>query len=65
MKAIKCDRCGKFYETNSWYDDGKEGNYKVDIYEKCLRGSRLYEHNLDLCDDCQKALREFMKGGKQ
>lgn len=66
MKAIKCDRCGKFFEAEKGYYFGKVGDYKVaEYYIDTERSHYPFEREVDLCDDCQKALREFMKGGEK
>lgn len=53
-KALKCDRCGKFYELNLLED------------EKIVRGTVLQDRcgyairEYDLCDECRDQLLEFL-----
>ena len=53
-KALKCDRCGKFYELNLLED------------EKIVRGAVLQDRcgyairESDLCDECRDQLLEFL-----
>ena len=53
-KALKCDRCGKFYELNLLED------------EKTVRGVVLQDRRgytiteYDLCDECRDQLLEFL-----
>ena len=66
MKAVKCDRCGKYFEADHSYLFGKAGNYRVvEYYINSERSSNPFEKEVDLCDDCQKALRMFMNGRKE
>ena len=55
-EAKKCDRCGKYYDTNK----GKSirGIYVNSI--KIIAGSSLHM-SLDLCDDCIDKLYKFLK----
>lgn len=54
-QAIKCDRCGKYY-------DRPETNRK--IYGATIVGIRVRTHgpccDYDLCSDCVEKLYEFM-----
>ena len=53
-KALKCDRCGKFYELNLLED------------EKTVRGAVLQDRRgytiteYDLCDECRDQLLDFL-----
>lgn len=52
-KAKVCDRCGKFYLTNS---DGNERSVLVDGTERIINGVAILAapalKRLDLCNDC-------------
>lgn len=52
MRAMKCDRCGKFYEEHEGMLVDTELNR---IY---LRDRKTY----DLCPECMKELENFLKG---
>lgn len=52
MNAKKCDRCGKFYEKPNVKSDIKVIKYTHPCGE-CF---------IDLCDECQKKLEDFLKG---
>ena len=68
-KALKCDRCGKYYDHNDAmlnilddYDD--DDDLSLILTGACLTtASRQYStvNRLDLCDDCINALIEFLK----
>lgn len=56
-QAMKCDRCGKYYDGN--------GLYKIRRYDERMVGIRFegcdnIDHSIDLCDDCLKALIKFL-----
>lgn len=52
MNAKKCDRCGNFY-------DKPAVNPEIRVTkQRPLCG----EYYIDLCDECQKKLEEFLKG---
>lgn len=57
-RAMKCDRCGKYYDRN--------GLYKIRRYDEIMAGIRFEGYNnvdrrsIDLCDDCLKALIKFL-----
>lgn len=46
-QAMKCDRCGKYYDGN--------GLYKIRRYDERMVGIRF-----EGCDDCLKALIKFL-----
>lgn len=58
-KAMKCDRCGKFYEKNStkWYLNGGSITRGINIMNK----DGLVTAEYDLCDSCIGDLRHFME----
>ena len=55
MQAMKCDRCGNYYE--------KHNNVSVSSIKLTTEtnGYKIY----DLCDECVIKLMEFLEGGKQ
>lgn len=52
MKAKMCDRCGAAYQIKL---------QKYRITEIVMEGSRSRQHSVDLCDECQRALTEFLE----
>lgn len=52
MKACKCDRCGKFYLPD--YLKTVAVGYAVDKW------NGLNWYHLDLCNDCQGELKEWL-----
>ena len=65
MRAMKCDRCGKFYnyyEGGKTFKDTEKANAVVLIdrdSERDYSSRKIY----DLCPDCMKELEDFLKGG--
>lgn len=57
-KAMKCDRCGKFYEKNStkWYLNGGSITRGINIMNK----DGIITAECDLCDSCIEDFRAFM-----
>lgn len=56
-QAMKCDRCGKYYDENRLY--------KIRRYDERMVGIRFEGYSnmdlsIDLCDDCLKALIKFL-----
>ena len=49
-RANKCDRCGKLYERKFLHD-----SYRI------VKILPYVEDRIDLCEDCQRELEEFMK----
>ena len=56
-KAMKCDRCGKYYDGNELYKIRRYNERMVGI---CFEGHTHIDHSIDLCDDCLKALIKFL-----
>jgi len=68
-KAIKCDRCGKYFDTNSAilniiddYDDDDDLSLTL-TGVSLTTSSRQYStvNHLDLCDACITDLIDFLK----
>lgn len=64
MQAMKCDRCGKYYE----YYSGTKRISKFESNSVLLRDvdlNRTYfaRNGYDLCEDCMYALIDFLDGG--
>lgn len=58
-KAIKCDRCGAYYDKNERFVVLRNGSTRVDgIATTTLNG--FYHKSYELCDDCLEKLREFL-----
>lgn len=59
--AMKCDRCGQYYDENKQHKTtGRISGSKITgISLVCDLGSDTW---IDLCDDCITDLKEFMKG---
>lgn len=52
--AKKCDRCGKFYDPN-------ESTFKKDVSQfKLAKLKNCFERELDLCQNCQYELKNWM-----
>ena len=59
MKALKCDRCGKYYEKNVLVKSKGSvlGSVIGGIYTRAKEGKA--DEPFDLCDDCIKSLYEW------
>lgn len=59
MKALKCDRCGKYYEKNVLVKSKGSvlGSVIGGIYTRTKEGKA--DEPFDLCDDCIKSLYEW------
>lgn len=59
MKALKCDRCGKFFmreELNDAFGNDENAYYVVNsLYGSA--GNSMY----DLCIDCYRELKDWME----
>lgn len=55
MIALKCDRCGTLYEPRT----DKYGE-AISSKETCISARMYTVNNLDLCNNCQKGLLEFL-----
>lgn len=55
MRAYKCDRCGKLYESQLCVPDIRISKY---IYPEG-------EEWVDLCPECQHFLEEWLKGERK
>lgn len=65
MKAMKCDRCGAFFELyngNEVFARSKKANGLLLIDMDCDRKYWKRE-SMDLCPDCMCALERFLSGG--
>lgn len=65
MQALKCDRCGKLYESYYLTDDltkvdNDYKHYVIDV-QKMPNHFSFYSFHLDLCKDCYKDLVEFIE----
>ena len=50
MRACKCDICGKLYESKMYVSDIRINKYRHPYGDEWL----------DLCDDCQKKLEDWI-----
>ena len=60
MKAMKYDRCKKYYDTNIL--DGSEEALWV---EHIILTNDVTKANIDLCPDCRKSFDLWLKGGAE
>lgn len=58
MKAMKCDRCSKYYLKNNKYISKKEKDILAGV---TLWGIYNVDENFDLCDECINGFLSFMK----
>lgn len=61
MDVKKCDRCGKIFELKGSEND-KERVLLVFKHKDMYSGYKA-ETKADLCADCAKDLKEWLKGG--
>ena len=57
--AYRCDRCGRFYETNDKYSLNDYKNNETMIGIKFV-SHRWSDNRIDLCDDCIGKMRKFL-----
>jgi hypothetical protein len=65
MKAVKCDRCGKFYDCYKGYECFNNSG-KANCIQLIDRGVRMGESirkSYDLCQKCMRELEKFIGGG--
>ena len=60
MQAFKCDICGKLYESYTQTKCYKDGKYQPSYNIYIKENPDAYSHSLDLCEDCQKRLVDFI-----
>ena len=64
MQAMKCDRCGKYYE---YYSGGKKfkkfQSNSVLLLDIDTNRAYFARDGYDLCEDCMSALIDFLSGG--
>jgi hypothetical protein len=62
MQAMKCDRCGKFYD----YYSGSKGNFKdsngIILIDMDLGRNYLKREIYNFCPDCLEKLKDFLDG---
>ena len=69
QKYITCDRCGKQFEyrNKTWAAILRARKLKkfrvIKLFHGNLSGYDYMEEDYDLCDECTKKLKEFLKGG--
>lgn len=63
-KALKCDRCGKFYEKNEEHKLTYNGCKTVPDGVATTTANGFCNKNYDLCDQCLNDFLYFMNGGK-
>lgn len=59
MKAMKCDRCKKYYDANILGGSGEELQFERII----LANNDITKTNKDLCPDCRKSFDLWLKEG--
>lgn len=64
-KAMKCDRCGSFYDTYQGCKYRENGDYYNKLYLCRYSHANTSDLEFDMCPDCMMALISFMKGGKK
>lgn len=58
--AMKCDRCGKYYEIDDKNNSFKHHSRIYNVFDfNLLTTDRA--NRIDLCPDCQDAFEEWMK----
>lgn len=57
MKAMKCDRCRKYYDTNIL-----DGSVEELWFECIILTNYATKVNKDLCPDCRKSFDLWFKG---
>lgn len=60
MKAMKCDRCKKYYDTG--ISDGSE---EALWFERIILTDYKENANIDLCPDCRKSFDLWLKEGRE
>ena len=61
MKIIKCDRCGKdIPDVPPYMNVVKQGIIKPTVMMIILDNVKQMTRAVDLCDDCQKAVYEYI-----
>lgn len=64
MKAMKCDRCGKFYEPyqqTGKYSDGTETpKYAINFNSVLTFTDNKYQKTFDLCPKCATAFNKWL-----
>lgn len=61
MKALKCDRCGGFYDLYGMKNDAKNANGLRLLNVDANRVAYVHDF-IDMCPECMKKLYEFLKG---
>ena len=65
MRAIKCDRCEKYYEPYNPKEDLKHSNmiiFAEDSVDSHGYQSYVEWRQFELCRDCMRAAVDFMQG---
>lgn len=64
MQAMKCDRCGKYYEAYGLSDliDKKEANRITLVsYDYETKYKNVAKERYDLCPECMNTIKQFLK----
>lgn len=62
MKAMKCDRCGKFYEYyggRAIFTDTEKANAII-LVDESQDVELWYRKSYDLCPDCMREFEDFL-----
>ena len=60
-RAIKCDRCGKYYDENVKHTVKRQGDTVLSGMSTFTRNGFDYK-SYDLCDECIDDLGDFLTG---
>lgn len=61
MLAIKCDRCGIYYEPYNVESNRKKTN-GIMFLNIDVKGNYYSQTVVDLCPECMEAVRKFVQG---
>ena len=65
MKAMKCDRCGKFYDAYNYKLNKHEHGNTLSIWNITTNAYEEFIKKFDLCKDCMDELEEFLGMNKE
>lgn len=60
-KALKCDRCGSYYQLDISKEEDNFGSMALIVDRVNIRTNAIY----DLCRECRKELNEWLAKGRK